>query len=183
MKLPIDGNEIADAFLGYWAIGAAGVEAEIEKLLGKGTKREDVLEPWTIGLIEIGKKRGLFQAVGRATKSFGAAAAAMEAFFKNYDVILSPVMRIPPYKLGYHDPRMNFETLMARVMDEVAYTPLHNACGTPAMSVPLYWTKDNLPIGSQFAAWRGGEATLLQLAYELEAAKPWAKKRPVVFAG
>ncbi|MGH9802337.1 MAG: amidase, partial [Blastocatellia bacterium] len=63
-----------------------------------------------------------------------------------------------------------------------AYTPLHNACGTPAMSVPLYWTKENLPIGSQFAAWRGGEATLLQLAYELEAARPWAKKHPLVTA-
>ncbi|MEK7829684.1 MAG: amidase [Acidobacteriota bacterium] len=181
-KWPVNGEELTDAFLGYWAAGAVGVEAEIETLLGKGTKREDVLEPWTIGLIEMGKKRGLFNAVGRATKSFTAAAAAMEAMFKNYDVILSPVMRIPPYKLGYHNPSVNFDTLLPRVVDEVAYTPLHNACGTPAMSVPLYWTKDNLPIGSQFAAWRGGEATLLHLAYELEAARPWAKKRPMVAA-
>lgn len=181
-KWPINGKELTDAFLGYWSAGAVGVEGDIEKMLGKGIKREDVLEPWTIGLIEMGKKIGLFNAVGGATKAFAAAATAMEAFFKNYDVILSPVMRIPPYKLGYHTPTLNFETLLQRVVDEVAYTPLHNACGTPAMSVPLYWTKDNLPIGSQFAAWRGGEATLLGLAYELEAARPWAKKRPAVFA-
>jgi amidase len=51
------------------------------------------------------------------------------------------------------------------------------------MSVPLHWTKDGLPVGSQFAAWRGGEATLLALAYELEAAQPWGKRRPTVFAG
>jgi amidase len=51
------------------------------------------------------------------------------------------------------------------------------------MSMPLYWTRDGLPVGSQFAAWRGGEATLLGLAYELEEARPWAKKRPPVFAG
>jgi amidase len=145
-------------------------------------KREDVLEPWTIGLIEMGKKRGLFQAVGRANKAFAAAAAAMETVFKTYDVILSPVMRTPPYKLGHHNPQTDFDTLMARVLDKVVYTPLHNACGTPAMSVPLYWTKENLPIGSQFAAWRGGEATLLHLAYELEAARPWAKRRPIVSA-
>src|SRR5262249_992377 len=147
-KLPINGEEVTDAFLGYWAAGTVGLESEIENLLGKDVKREDVLESWTIGLMELGRKRGALQAVGRATKSFNEAAAAMEGFFKNYDVILSPVMRIPPYKLGYHDPRMNFDTLLQRVVDEVAYTPLHNACGTPAMSVPLYWTKDNLPIGS-----------------------------------
>ena len=177
-KLPINGEEVTDAFLGYWAAGAVGVEGDIEKMLGKDVKRDEVLEPWTIGLVDLGKKRGLFQAVGRATKAFGAAATSLEAFFKTYDIILSPVMRIPPYKLGHHNPHVDFETLMARVMDEVVYTPLHNACGTPAMSVPLYWTNENLPIGSQFAAWRGGEATLLALAYELEAARPWAKRRP-----
>ncbi len=181
-KLPISGEEVTDAFLGYWAAGTVSLESDIEKLLGKGVKREDVLEPWTIGLMELGKKRGLFNAVARANKAFTAAASVMEEFFKSYDVILSPVLRIPPYKLGYHDPRMNFDTLLARVMDEVAYTPLHNAIGTPAMSVPLYWTKDNLPIGSQFAAWRGGEATLLGLAYELEAAQPWTKRRPAISA-
>lgn len=183
MKLPINGQELTDAFLGYWAAGAVGLDADIKNLLGPGTKREDVLEPWTIGLMEYGRKIGLFQAVGRATKAFGLAAAALEGFFKDFDVILSPVMRIPPFKLGYHDPHLDFDTLMARVMDEVAYTPLHNACGTPAMSIPLYWTQSGLPIGSQFAAWRGGEATLLQLAFELEAARPWAKRRPAVFAG
>ena len=181
-KWPVNGEELTDAFLGYWAVGAVGVEAEIATLLGKDVKREDVLEPWTIGLIETGKKRGLFSAVGKATKAFAAAATAMEAMFKNYDVILSPVIRIPPYKHGYHTPTLDFDTLLKRVLDEVAYTPLHNACGTPAMSVPLYWTKDNRPIGSQFATWRGGEATLLGLAYELEAARPWAKRRPAVFA-
>ncbi len=182
IKLPINGPEVTDAFLGYWAVGTVSLQSEVETILGKTVKREEVLEPWTIGLMELGRKRGLFQAVGRATKSFNEASAAMESVFKNYDVILSPILRIPPYKLGYHTPTLNFDTLLARVMDEVAYTPLHNACGTPAISLPLYWTKDNLPIGSQFAAWRGGEATLLQLAYELEAARPWAKKRPMIAA-
>jgi amidase len=75
-----------------------------------------------------------------------------------------------------------FATLLERVTDDLGYTPIHNAAGTAAMSVPLNWSKDGLPIGSQFAAWRGGEATLLSLAYELEAAKPWSKRHPKVFA-
>jgi amidase len=76
---------------------------------------------------------------------------------------------------------VDFKTLMERVLDDVGYTPLHNAVGSTAMSVPLQWTADGLPIGSQFAAWKGGEATLLQLAYELERAHPWAGKRPPIF--
>ncbi len=179
VKLPLNGNEMTDAFIGYWASETVGLEMLVKF---QGLKREDVLEPWTLGLIDLGKKRGVEACVKQAVKAFGAAAMSLEKFFQTSDVILTPVMRIPPYKIGYHDPRQNFELLLTRVLDEVCYTPLHNAVGTPAMSVPLSWTKDGLPIGSQFAAWRGGEATLLQLAYELEAAQPWAKKRPPVFA-
>jgi amidase len=181
-KLPINGAEFIDAFLGLWAASTARLEAQVEQLLGKGTKREDVLEPWTLGLIDLAKSRGVPACTQRALKVFGEVTAQMEKLWQSYDVILSPVMRVPPYKHGWHAPTLDFKTLLERVLDEVGYTPVHNAVGTPALSVPLYWTRDGLPIGSQFAAWRGGEATLLQLAYELEAARPWAKKRPPVFA-
>ena len=179
-KLPISGAALTDAFLGYWAAGTVGLDAEIERLLGKGTARADVLEPWTIGLMELGRKRGLFKIAADAKKAFDAAAAQLETFFKSYDVILSPVLRHPPFKLGTNAPTLPFDTLMEQVLDRVAYTPLHNLCGTPAMSVPLSWTKDLLPVGSQFAAWRGGDAMLLALAYELEAARPWAKRGPMI---
>jgi amidase len=182
IKLPINGEDFLDAFIGFWASGTVGLESLAKQALGEGTKLEDVLEPWTLGLIALGKSRGLANNVQRATKVFGEVAAAVEKVFQSYDVILSPVMTNPPYKIGWHDPRVEFNTLYQRVIDDVGYTPLHNACGTTAMSVPLYWTPQGLPVGSQFAAWRGGEATLLQLAYELEAAQPWAKRRAPVFA-
>jgi amidase len=61
------------------------------------------------------------------------------------------------------------------------YTQLHNICGNTAMSVPLHFDSNGLPLGSQFAARMGAEATLLALAYELEEARPWASKRPPTF--
>lgn len=181
ITLPINGDEFIDAFIGLWSSSTAGLEATARQLLGEGTKPEDVLEPWTLGLIELAKSRGVQNCVQRAIKVFGDVTTAVEKIFQSYDVILSPVMTNPPFKIGWHDPRVEFKTLMQRVIDDVGYTPLHNACGTTAMSVPLYWTPDGLPVGSQFATWRGGESTLLQLAYELEAARPWAKRRPPVF--
>jgi amidase len=76
-----------------------------------------------------------------------------------------------------------YAALRERSVSYASYTALHNFVGTPAMSVPLYWNEAGLPIGSQFSAARGGEKTLFELAYQLEAAQPWANKYPPVFAG
>ena len=183
INLAFNGEEFIDAFLGFWASSTLGLQATAKQLLGDATRLEDVLEPWTLGLLEVAKSRGAAASTQRATKVFGEVTTAIENVFKSADVILSPVMTTPPYKIGWHDPRVEFKTLYQRILDDVGYTPLHNACGTTAMSVPLYWTAGGLPVGSQFAAWRGGESTLLQLAYELEAARPWAGRRPPVSAG
>ncbi len=78
---------------------------------------------------------------------------------------------------------MPFDTLFDRVMNWVAYTPIHNAAGTAAMSVPLAWSPAGLPIGMQFAARQGAERTLFELAYELEAAAPWADRWPELALG
>jgi amidase len=181
MTLPVNGEDFIDAFIGLWSTSTLDLESTAKKLLGEGTKIEEVLEPWTIGLIELARTRGAQNCVQKATKVFSETTAAIKNAFQSYDVILSPVMTNPPFKIGWHDPRVEFKTLMQRVIDDVGYTPLHNACGTTAMSVPLYWTPDGLPIGTQFSAWVGGESTLLHLAYELEAARPWDKRRPPVF--
>jgi amidase len=181
VNLSVNGEEFIDAFIGFWSTSTISLESTAKKLLGDGTRLEEVLEPWTIGLIEFAKTRGPQNCVQKATQVFAETTTAIEKLFQTYDVILSPVMTNPPFKIGWHDPRVEFKTLMQRVIDDVGYTPLHNACGTTAMSVPLYWTSDGLPVGSQFAAWRGGESTLLQLAYELEETRPWDKRRPPVF--
>jgi amidase len=181
-KLGIDGPAFLDAFIGFWSTGTLGYERQIKEWFGADAKLEDYLEPWTLGLMDLAKTRGPQKCLQDAVQSFPAVARSLETLFQKYDVLLSPVMTTPPYEIGYHAPTVPFQTLFERVTDDVGYTPLHNAAGTTAMSMPLNWSKDGLPIGSQFAAWRGGEATLLGLAYELEGARPWTKRRAKVWA-
>ena len=180
VPLPIDGEEFIDAFIGFWASRTVYLEALVAAYLGEGTDPSEVLEPWTLGLIRMGKDRGPEACVERATDVFTRANQAVSNLFGEHDVMLSPVLRTPPYPIGYHWPMGDFETMLERVLDSVAYTPLQNAVGMPGMSVPLHWTVDNLPVGVQFSAWRGGDATLLELAYELEEASPWSDRRPPI---
>ena len=102
----------------------------------------------------------------------------MAAFLTSYDVILSTTLAGPPPKLGYFDQNGDVQTFTERVTEYLSVTPLHNATGTPAMSVPLHWSSDGLPIGVHFAGRYGEEATLLALAAQLEAAQPWFDRVP-----
>jgi amidase len=68
--------------------------------------------------------------------------------------------------------------LLQRISSAVGYTPIANIVGSPAMSVPLHFPEDGIPIGSHFAAAPGADALLLGLAYELELARPWKDMWP-----
>src|SRR5262245_7071160 len=104
----------------------------------------------------------------------------LAGFLTGYDVILSTALPAPPPKLGYFDMNGDVETFSGRVTPYLSITPLHNATGTPAMSVPLHWTADGLPVGVHFAGRYGEEATLLGLAAQLEAAQPWFDRLPAL---
>jgi amidase len=104
----------------------------------------------------------------------------LATFLSSYDVILSTTLPAPPPKLGYFDMNGDVETFTERVTAYLSITPLHNATGTPAISVPLHWTADGLPIGVHFAGRYGEEATLLRLAAQLEAAQPWFDRMPAL---
>lgn len=94
--------------------------------------------------------------------------------FQRFDVVLSPVVAHTTPKLGYLSPEQSFEELFRKLTTYTSFTPLNNASGGPAISLPLCQTAAGLPIGMHFSADHGDERTLLELAFELEAARPWA---------
>jgi amidase len=104
-------------------------------------------------------------------------------FFLNYDIWLTPTVSEPPVPLGSFDstPENPLQGLF-RMSSFMPFTPVCNFTGQPAMSVPLFWNADGLPIGTHFVARFGDEATLFRLAAQLETARPWANRKPPVSA-
>jgi Asp-tRNA(Asn)/Glu-tRNA(Gln) amidotransferase A subunit family amidase len=124
----------------------------------------------------------------------------LAAFHSGHDLLLTPTIAMPPVEIGSLDASP-FEqsvagfllrtrsagllrhlgvvdNLIQQNLSWVPYTQLANITGRPAASVPLYWTEEGLPLGVQFVAKPGGEGLLLRLAAQLEAAQPWADRRP-----
>ncbi|MGA0605209.1 amidase [Phenylobacterium sp. VNQ135] len=176
------GPEFIDDFLLLWASGAAQLAGAIGQAVGR---RPDtaLLEPFSLGMAEMFAKAPPGALDATLQRLHGAAMAYDPWFVANrFDVILSPVLAAPPPPLGFVGPDVPFDTLVARLTEYVGYTTYHNVVGAPAMSVPLNWTPSGLPVGSQFAARVGYEHLLFQLAYQLEAAQPWAGRIPPIHA-
>jgi len=91
------------------------------------------------------------------------------------DLVLSPTVGHITPRLGYLSPTVEFPEMFDRLVRYAAFTPLNNASGAPAVSLPLGSTSEGLPIGVHFSALHGDERTLLEIAYELEDARPFAR--------
>jgi Asp-tRNA(Asn)/Glu-tRNA(Gln) amidotransferase A subunit family amidase len=101
------------------------------------------------------------------------------AFFETYDVLLTPTLAEPPVRLGVLDMMSeDLDAYSERLWRFTPFTYPFNVTGQPAMSVPLAWNGDGLPIGVHFVGRYGDEATLFRLAGQLEAARPWSDRRP-----
>ncbi|MGY2873190.1 amidase [Marmoricola sp. URHA0025 HA25] len=104
-----------------------------------------------------------------------AATVVSRRFFTSYDVVLTPTLSHVTPRIGHLDPTQPYELVMGRLMDWVGFTPLQNATGDPAVSLPFTTSSDGTPIGVQLAAGMGHEARLLELAYAVEEARPFAR--------
>lgn len=177
----IDAEPLANAFS---TIVSANVTATIEKYaakVGRAPKAEEI-EPTTQKIMQQNKiqrpsdyAHALF-AINKATRHIA-------NFFQEYDILITPTTATAPVDIGYlqvtnHD--FNYEEFSKRFIEFAPFTSVWNMTGQPAMSVPLHWTENNLPIGVQFIGRFGAEALLLQLASQLEQAKPWCHKIPTL---
>jgi amidase len=177
-RWPTDGGVFAMDFLALWASGAAELVDVVAQAIGHQPD-ETLLEPFTLAMAELVHQMpagGFEQSIAR----LNADAQTYDRWLQDYDVIISPVLGKPPAPLGWVAPTVSIPELSERLNAYVGYTTLHNVAGAPSMSVPLHWTADGLPVGVQFAGRVGTERMLLELAFELEAAQPWAWRKPPV---
>ena len=176
---PVDGQAFGEAFLVVWSSLPAKL---VQQAKSRNLNPENLFEPFTLELADYAMKLPP-DAWPKALAVFRETEAQVDAFMANYDAWLTPVLASPPVRLGELAPTVDFKTLVERLRHYVLYTQIHNVAGTPAMSAPLGMSHDGLPIGSQFAAAEGREDLLYALAYELEAAQPWATRTPKVWMG
>ena len=137
----------------------------------------DDLEPVTRLYAEQGGRIGAHDYI-RAVQTFHRTGRQLGAFFERFDILLSPTIARTSLPLGTVRMDGTLEDYEAGLAPMVAFTSVCNAAGVPAMSVPLEWTEDGLPMGMHFVARYGAEATLLSLAAQLEQAHPWCERQP-----
>ncbi len=178
---PINTDLIIDLFIPVWSAGCAWTIEALGMVSGE-TPTQDKFEPLTWALNEMGRQQSAPSYLVALT-TFQMISRGIAGFFADYDIWLTPSMAEPPTKLGAYDhPPDDPMQAMARAAEVVPFTPICNFTGQPAMSVPLSWNADGLPIGTHFVARFGDEATLFRLAAQLESARPWADKKPPLCA-
>ncbi|MEM7329581.1 MAG: amidase [Pseudomonadota bacterium] len=173
--MPTDGAKFSDAFLLYWAAGAASFAQQASAFSGQPVSPE-ILEPWTLGLAaEFMQRQG---DMPEAIAYLQAFEAEYHALFEDFDLLLTPTVSTVAPKIGEQAPDGDYQTVRANVLNFAAFTAPMNVSGAASMSVPIQWSSDGLPIGSMFSGKRGDDGLLLALAYELEQAQPWIDRMP-----
>ena len=175
----IDRKVLGRSFNVIWAANCAATIDWIADVSGWKPKQDDY-EPLTWALYEQGKNFTSGDYL-TAVEKIQTISRDVARFFLDYDIFMTPTLGEPPVLIGEMDATSD-DPLKGwrRAVSFVPFTPLCNATGQPAMSVPLYWNERNLPIGIQFVGRYGDEATLFCLAAQLEKAQPWAKRIPPV---
>jgi amidase len=163
-------RSFADDFLLYWASLASLIVASGRVQHGRSWDRSK-LDNLTLGL-DRHCRRNLHRLPG-ATRSIRRSGRLADELHARHDVVLTPTLARETPEVGWLDPMQDYDTIMGRLLEWVAYTPLQNATGAPAISLPLATTAAGLPQGMMLAAGLGHEALLIELAYELEEAEPW----------
>ncbi|MBO0677878.1 amidase [Mycolicibacterium sp. S2-37] len=191
---PYDDAALAKDFLLTWFVTIAWEVADTKRRTGA---RDDSFERDTLIMAALGRATSGVDYVDAVQRRHDYVRRLTE-FFGSYDLLLTPTLATPPPKIGEFDlpPLLQrgadtlIKTRTARLLRHtsivedmvdqnlgwVPYTQLANLTGRPAISLPLHWTADGLPLGVQFVAPLAGESLLIRLAAQLESAVPWAHR-------
>jgi amidase len=161
-----------DDFLVYWSFLAFAVVRGGRRMFGPSFDRAR-LDSLTLGL-DRNAARSLHK-VPLAIARLSASHRITARLAGTYDAVLMPTLAEVTPRIGHLDPTAGYEQVMDRLIDWVGFTPLQNATGDPAISLPLGESASGLPVGMMLSTVVGQEARLIELAYELEDARPWAR--------
>ena len=175
----IPGDLLAQSFMTLWSAGMAWMIDSMTRAVGH-PPRPGELEPGTEFLVQMGRQVDAPSYLA-AVQTLQYLSRTIAHFMSEYDLLLTPTLAEPPLSLGSftatpEDPLVG----LRRSALFVPFTPLCNATGQPAMSVPLSWNGNGLPVGVHFVARFGDEATLFRLAAQLESARPWGHLSPPI---
>ena len=172
---------LASKFIPIFSTAAAWTVDSWARRTGR-TPSPERFEPLTWAMYQTGRQQTASTYL-LAVEDMQSLGRDIARFLANHDIWLTPTLGEPPVPLGTFDsPQDSPLQGLSRAAVFIPFTPVCNATGQPAMSVPLYWNEDGLPIGTHFVGRFGDEATLFKLAAQLEQARPWAGRRPPVSA-
>ena len=175
-----DDPEYVQHFMNVWFAGVAWDLEYWSDRTGQAIGREDV-EPLTWALAGAGRNLGGGQVLASVQWLENNSRRAAQWWADGFDLLLTPTLAEPPPLLGEFDPPADNPLMpIVRAGALTPFTPPFNVTGQPAISLPLYWSEAGLPIGVQLVAEYGREDVLLRVASQLEAARPWADRRPAI---
>jgi amidase len=176
-----DGEALLEPFVRIWATSNLADYRAAREFLGREPSRDE-LEITTWELVEYARRfdgADLLEAI----EQLATASRQVGRFFERYDAWVTPTLAQPPLALGIlnqsYGGAVEWWTFDCRFNP---WNPIANMTGQPAMSVPLHWTVEGLPVGSLVFGRFGAESSLFRLAGQLEAARPWRDRRPPVHA-
>jgi amidase len=161
-----------DEFLTYWAFLAFSIVRGGRRMFGPSFDRSK-LDNLTLGLDRLAARN--LHKVPLAIARLSRSRRLTQRLSGEFDMVLMPTLAEDTPPVGYLDPTADYDQIMDRLLEWVAFTPLQNATGDPAISLPLGESASGMPVGMMLSTVWGGESRLLELAYELEEARPWAK--------
>ena len=158
--------DLPHAFIVVWQVGPALHPVDLS-----------LMTPLSRGLCELARATSAFD-YAQAVARLQALARTAVGFWRDIDVVLTPTLALPPVPIGWQEEVAGAREQLLRNTAFTPFTAIANLTGLPAMSLPLHWSDDGLPVGVQAIGPPAGDDLLLRLAAQAEAARPWASRRP-----